>query len=421
MMREVIPWEKIVKRLSNFYDKKKGPVGKSLRIMVALLIVQHLRGLSDVEVIKQAKENRYIQYFCNIPDKGLQTFLNDTTLCKFRQRLSEKGVQIIESEVFNLLRRTGVISGEDSLIDSTVLESNIAYPNDVDLIMAAFEKMINFANSQKMKLWWDHEEVKQLWREFNLGKKSNRLLWLGKFYLLFLPVLSAFKTYADNMPLSKNVKKCQKLKKRKERAKQLYELLNLLMQQTKEKLEGKESINNRIVSLNEVDARPIKKGKSHPSCEFGTTLQMSFNRDGFIVTVENFIGKPDDSTLYIDTLKRYAARMHDYPNTVVTDLGYRSADNIKDTPEDVNHLFLGRSTDVVEERQEFCHKARSATEGFIAVAKHWHGFGRSLYRGFKGDQIWSLLCQTISNLKKFVQLFREECIEEESLVKLGLA
>jgi hypothetical protein len=60
-------------------------------------------------------------------------------------------------------------------------------------------------------------------------------------------------------------------------------------------------------------------------------------------------------------------------------------------------------------------------EGFIAVAKNLRGFGRSLYRGLAGDRVWSLLCQTSYNLKKFLQLWREEKISEKSLIKLGLA
>jgi hypothetical protein len=78
-------------------------------------------------------------------------------------------------------------------------------------------------------------------------------------------------------------------KKLKKNAWALLDLLSLLEEQTIEKLEGKVHIQNRIVSLHELDARPIKKGKSHPKCEFGTTLQMSFNREGFLITVENFL------------------------------------------------------------------------------------------------------------------------------------
>ena len=36
------------------------------------------------------------------------------------------------------------------------------------------------------------------------------------------------------------------------------------------------------------------------------------------------------------------------------------------------------------------------------------------------DRIWTLLCQTVYNLKKLLQLYQNEDIEEHSLMKLGL-
>nr|MBC8234333.1 hypothetical protein [bacterium] len=136
---------------------------------------------------------------------------------------------------------------------------------------------------------------------------------------------------------------------------------------------------------------------------------------------ENFIGNPSDKTLYGNTLQLFFKRMEVYPDTVVTDLGFRSQDNFKSTPFDIRNVFLGRSDDVVEEKKDFCRKARSATEGFIAVAKNLRGFGRSLYQRLRGDRIWTLLSQTACNLKKFIQLYRNEELEEEGLMHLGLS
>jgi IS5 family transposase len=211
-----------------------------------------------------------------------------------------------------------------------------------------------------------------------------------------------------------------KPQRRSLKAQELLALLTLLSDQTQQKLADKLRISNRIVSLDEVDARPIKKGKTFPSCEFGSTLQMGFNRQGFMITVENLIGKPDDTTLYGDTLRLFQKRMGKDPNTVVTDLGFRSRDNRNNTPEAISNVFLGRSDDVDEDQRDFCRKARSATEGLIAVAKNLRGFGRSLYRRLHGDRIWTLLCQTAYNLKKFLQLYRDEELEENSLIALGL-
>lgn len=410
IIREIIPWEIITRKLCQFYDKFHGPYGKPLQMMVALLVVMKYYRLSDREVVKQVKENRYIQYFCNVPDMGLQTFLDPSSLCVFRKRLGEKGIAIIEKEIFEMLRRAGIIRGDNALIDSSVLENNIIHPNDVHLIVKAFKKMKQFAKLHNIPVWWDEDYVRKLWRDFNLGKRENRAVWLAKINLVFIPALRIF---------GEKVASLETTEKRMKKALNLLNLMNLFEGQTIQKLNGDVHIKNRIVSLDEPDAHPIKKGKIFPKCEFGTTMQMTFNREGFMITIENFIGSPNDKTLFPETINLFKKRMKQEPDTVVTDLGYRSSANFK-TAKKTNNVFLGRSEDVSEEKQDFCCKARSATEGLIAVAKNLRGFGRSLYRGFKGDRIWSLLCQTAYNLKKFIQLWLAETIDEESLIKLRL-
>ncbi len=149
-----------------------------------------------------------------------------------------------------------------------------------------------------------------------------------------------------------------------------------------------------------------------------------------MITTENFIGNPGDNTLYGNTLQLYEQRIQMYPDTVVTDLGFRSKDNFKSTPaegqrsavtaKEIESVFLGNSGDVVEQKKDFCRKARSATEGFIAVAKNLRGFSKSLYRRFYGDKIWTLLCQTAYNLRKFLQLYQNGEIKEQSQIHLGL-
>ncbi|MDU9049092.1 MAG: transposase [Candidatus Electrothrix sp. Rat3] len=393
-------------QLSFFYSKDKGAVGKSLRIMIAIMLAMKHYTLSDRKVIQQIKENRYMQYFCNVPDGNLLNFIHPTSLTVIRKRLGEEGISIVEKYIFEMLRSAAVINGDNALIDSTVLNNNIIYPNDVQLIFKSFSKMRKFAEKYDIQIWWNDDELKKKWRSFNLTKKQNRAEYLCVFHDLFFPALKIFSQKVEVLNCSKNLA--------------LLELLNLLEEQTLEKLEGKVHIKNRIVSLDEPDARPIKKGKSHPKCEFGTTLQMTFNREGFLITVENFIGKPNDTKLFPETFELFKKRMRQRPKTVVSDLGFRSQANFK-VAEKIDNVFLGRSEDVDETKREFCQKARSATEGFIAVAKNLRGFGRSLYRGLVGDRVWSLLCQASYNLKKFLQLWREEKISEKSLIKLGLA
>ncbi len=166
IFRQVIPWQAIMTQLTQFYENNSGRLGKSLRVMVGLLILSRLRLLSDRLVVAQVKENRYMQYFCNVPDADLANFVDPSLLTRFRKRLGEKGVAIIETEVFELLRQTGIIEDDSLLMDSTVLSSDIVHPNDVMLIHNAFGKMEIFARDNELPIWWDSSHIKKRWRAF---------------------------------------------------------------------------------------------------------------------------------------------------------------------------------------------------------------------------------------------------------------
>lgn len=394
-----------------FYNDKKGRKGTSIRTIIAVFIVARFRFLSDRMVVNQVKENRYIQYFCNVPDENLSTFMHHSNLTKLRKRFGVKGMETIESVIFNLLRIAKVIDKDSMLIDSTVLPDNIIYPTDVGLLFKAFQKMKQVAKPYHIPVWWDDLERNQLWREYNLNRKKGEIIhFFFEILLIFSEALRKFEKIVQTLEGSDN---------NKEKAQRFLDLLMLFQDQNEQKLAGERHIQNRIVSLDEPDARPIKKGKKHPDCEFGSTLQLSFNRQGFMITMENFIGKPNDKTLWAGTADLFEKRMKGLPEHAIGDQGYRSQANLN-IPKGTPHIFVGKSSDVAEKKQDYCRKARSATEGFISVAKNFRGFGRSLYRGTAGNRIWSLLCQTAYNLKKFLQLYNDENISEESLMKLGL-
>src|SRR5712692_4487835 len=283
------------------------------------------------------------------------------------------------------------------------------YPTDIRLIDKAFDKMAALATEAQLDRWWDHAQLKQRWRAYHLNPK-DRLTYLSEFFAVFVPAFERFAAHLAPLPHSPL----------RQRWSPLLAVLTLLEKPTQHKVAGHRHIDKRLVSLDDLDARPITKGKSYPSTEFGTTLQMTFNRQGFLITTDHFIGQPNDTTLYGATLERFRERMQAYPGTAVTDLGFRSAKNLKRNAQEIAQVFMGSSADVDEAHQEACRKARSATEGFLAVAKHLRGFGRSLYRGLHGATLWTRLSQCAYNLQKFLQLYRAEALEESTLLKLHL-
>ena len=342
--------------------------------------------------------------------------MNPSTLCRFRKRVGPEGISLIEDEVFTTLKRADVIEADMMLMDATVLDSPIIYPTDVRLLYKAFDKMAMLATEGHIEPWWDSAHLKTRWRAYHLDRGHHRP-YLEEFYTLFQPALAGLKERLDPFEAPLDHHKAHALKRR---WRHLIEVLTLLGEQTQQKLAGERHIENRLVSLDDLDARPIQKGKSHPKTEFGTTLQLTFNRQGFMITTENFIGQPNEKTLYAPTLERFRTRMGAYPGGAVTDSGYRSAKNRQLHHDDIDYVFMGKSADVDEAHQAACRSARSATEGFIAVAKNLRGFGQSLYRGLVGATIWSRLNQGAYNLKKFLQLYRNEALSEQTLMKLRL-
>ena len=119
--------------VQQFYSSDQGRLGKSLRILVALVILGKFRLLSNRPVIAQTKENCYFQYFCNVPDGGLSCFPHHSILHAFRQRIDPQ-VALLEETVFERLRLSGAINNDAALIDSSVLANNMVYPNDVQLL-----------------------------------------------------------------------------------------------------------------------------------------------------------------------------------------------------------------------------------------------------------------------------------------------
>ncbi len=134
ILRHIIPWQPIIERLVPFYNPHKGRPGHSLRLLVATSILARLRQLSDRKVIEAMQENRYMQYFCHVPDHRLMTFVNPSTLCRWRQRLGTEGTLIVEDQVFTHLKRAAVIDADMMLMDTTVVESPIMSPTDVRLL-----------------------------------------------------------------------------------------------------------------------------------------------------------------------------------------------------------------------------------------------------------------------------------------------
>src|SRR5450759_2371976 len=59
-----IKWQRFDDAFQKHYSSTMGAPGKPIQLMVGLLILKHVRNLSDESVVEQWAENAYYQYFC---------------------------------------------------------------------------------------------------------------------------------------------------------------------------------------------------------------------------------------------------------------------------------------------------------------------------------------------------------------------
>ncbi|MFV0327184.1 MAG: transposase, partial [Bacteroides xylanisolvens] len=80
------------------YCPDNGRPAKPIRLMCGLLILKHLRNVSDESVVEQWSENAYYQYFCGMHEFVPSFPCNSSELVHFRKRIGEKGIELILAE-----------------------------------------------------------------------------------------------------------------------------------------------------------------------------------------------------------------------------------------------------------------------------------------------------------------------------------
>ena len=97
-LANMVDWSTFEKAFAPLFCADNGRPPKPIRLMVGLLMLKHLRNVSDEQVVAQFRENAYYQYFC-----GLEAFCTagpcaSSELVHFRHRIGEEGVELILKE-----------------------------------------------------------------------------------------------------------------------------------------------------------------------------------------------------------------------------------------------------------------------------------------------------------------------------------
>jgi IS5 family transposase len=121
ILANMVQWEVFEKAFAPLYSADTGRPAKPIRLMVGLLMLKHIRNLSDEMVVEQWSENIYFQYFT-----GESSFASGFP-CKasyqvhFRKRIGESGQADTEGDI----RIKGKNAEDPNVNVHTVGEKNI--------------------------------------------------------------------------------------------------------------------------------------------------------------------------------------------------------------------------------------------------------------------------------------------------------
>ncbi len=391
-LANIVQWEKFEVAFSPLYCADNGRPAKPIRLMVSLLILKHLRDLSDEKLVEQWSENLYYQYFsgeeyfqCNIP-------CVPTELIAFRTRIGVPGIELILQESIRINRPSDNDNGEAITIsvDTTVQEKNITYPTDDKQYKKIIKSCWKIADKESIDLRQSYTRVvsklshtqrfKNTKRGAKTARKANKRIKIIAGRLI--------RDIAHKLPLSRLGIYLPTLK--------LYQ--KVITQQRGD--------NNKIYSLHEPDVKCYSKGKEHKKFEFGSKASIAIEQNtGIIVGALNFTQTIHDSKTIPDVLEQVIRLTGQPVKEVYVDRGYRGSAQYKET-----QICIPKPNKNITKAQRKKHSKRAAIEPIIGHLKKDYRLCRNYLKGIIGDNMNIILAAIGMNFKRVINLLIKEAI-----------
>ena len=274
-----INWERFENAFSPLYCSNNGRPAHPIRLMCGLLILKHLRNVSDEMVVSQWSENAYYQYFCGGLEFMPKQPCDASELVHFRNRIGEKGMELILAES---IRVNTDHDNEDhfdtAFIDSTVQEKNITYPTDAKLHKKIIKNVLKIAHDNCLPLRQSYTRtLKGIYR-------SQRFRNHPKNHKKALKADRQLKTIAGRL-----VRELERNLGGRKGYEKMFELYYRVLSQNRKS-------KNKVYSLHEPDVVCVSKGKEHKQYEFGNKVSILRSWSGLILGACSFRNEYDGHT-----------------------------------------------------------------------------------------------------------------------------
>jgi transposase, IS5 family len=383
-----VNWQLFEDSFTPLYCSDNGRPAKPIRLMVGLLILKHLRNISDESVVEQWSENVYYQYFCGqkefIPVEPCEA----SELVHFRHRIGESGIELILKESIR-------INGNDSndstaSIDTTVQEKNITFPTDSKLHRKIIDKCRKIAEKENLPI---RQSYTRTLKKLSLAQRFRnhpRNKWKAR------KADRKEKTIAGRL-----VRELERNLLPNSRYQSQIDLFKRILSQRK-------SDNNKIYSVHEPDVQCISKGKEHKKYEFGNKVSIIYTQTtGVIIGAMGFRNPYDGHT--VEPALEQAERLLGKRTikTLIGDRGYKGKRQINDTTIEIPKPFSDKKQSQYQQnklKKQF--RRRAAIEPINGHLKTDHRLNRNFYKGITGDNINVMLAAAAFNFKRIMNKWK---------------
>jgi transposase, IS5 family len=387
--------------------RERGRPSISMATFVRLMVIKQRTGWGYETLVREVSDSLHLRRFCLIAID--QRVPEESTVRKLARRLGAEVVAQITRMVIEKAQRETRFVARAARIDSTVVEGDIRYPSDA---MLALQGARALAREGKKLQTLIAGKVRVRDRSRSIGKTVRaisktlaRRTGEAKAQVMTLNE-QAGRLIARSAREAKRLAQAARASARGRgasaklrAAEQLDELASRcgkVAEQIDRRVRGRK-IADRLVSIADPDARPIRKGKLGKPTEFGYVAQICEVTEntrrgarGLILPAAHALGNPAENTLLPHTaaeLDRAGIR----PREIITDGGF-VPDPTKDAFPDLGEhqiQIAGRHEPGSRRTRKRRARYRTGIEGRISHLKRGYGLRRSRLKGDDGMRIWT--------------------------------
>ena len=289
--RFLAPWRSL-------FSARLGRPSVPIDTLLRLLYLKHRYGLGYESLCREVADSIGWRRFCRIPlDRPVP---HPSTLVKLVRRAGPEVIEQLNAALLGKLADDRLLRGRKLRVDTTVVEADIDHPTDADLLEKAVRKLGGLVRRVKGRGaatrtgFRDRSRsagrrLKQISR--SLRRRTGQAP--AEIDRLTAEVAAiARRTLGQAEQVARNARRARRarpadghLGRLVERLEETTTLTHRLLDQARQRLAGDRVIPDRLVSLSDPDARPIRKGKPGRATEFGYTVLLGECERGFIATI----------------------------------------------------------------------------------------------------------------------------------------